>query len=266
VLGQLYDELALPNEEVRLHRQAVDLTRSLHRANAPEIAAALIELAGAMNGSDDSRSEREAVLREAEAILDRNRDQSSEIRGRLLHKQAEFYQTADLPLALDYARRSVRVLQARSPSEDLVEAWYMQGLIESYSGRPREAAASLNHAVEVSRAVLGVPNPTLTILHYQLAETLGNVPDYAGAERNARLAVQTSLAINGEDHIGTVRTRAQLGNVLLDSGRMREGLELLGSAKQRVLRLRGADDPFHTPAVVYTHGRALARAGNHTEG
>ncbi len=265
LLGDLYDELALRKEEIHLRREGVELTRDLYGPDAPELVAALSALAGAMHGTD-AASEREPLLREALSILDRKGDRDSELRGRLLQKFAELYEITDPAKGLDYARQSVRVLAAHPPSAELADAWYLQGLLETYTKQNDAAVVSLKHAVEVSGTVQGTPNPTLIIFYYQLADTQKGLQDFAAAEQSARQALQMALAINGEQHIDAVRTRMMLGTVLLESGRLREGLDLLAIAKRGVLELVGPDDPFHTPAVLEFNGTSQADVGDVTEG
>ncbi len=265
LLAGLYDELALRKEEIHLRREAVELARDLHGADSIELVAALSDLAGAMHGTD-AAGEREPLLREALSILDRNADRESEVRGRLLQKFAELYEATDAAKGLGYAQQSVRVLAMHPPSADLAEAWYLQGMLETYAGKNDIAVASLNHAIDVSGAVQGVPNPKLIFMYYQLAQTQQGLRDFVAAERSARQALQIALAINGEDHIDAVRTRMRLGSVLLESGKLQEGLDLLARAKRDVLRLAGPDDPFHTPDVLENSGTWQSDVGDITQG
>jgi eukaryotic-like serine/threonine-protein kinase len=261
LLGDLYGELALRKEEMHLRREAVELTRSLYGADSPELVAALVALAGSMHGTD-AAAEREPLLREALTILDRNGDSDSVVRGRLLQKFSEMYETSNPAKGLDFARQSVRVLGTHPPSVDLAEGWYLQGLLETYTNQYDTAAASLTRAIAISSDVQGVPNPKLIVMYYQLADTQKLLHDLAAAEHSARLALQMALVVNGEDHIDAVRTRMMLGAVLLESGRLREGFDLLARAKTDVLRLAGADDPFHTPAVFELDGNWQSDKGD----
>ena len=216
----------------------------------------------------EAESEREPLLREALAILDRNGDRDSEIRGRLLLRFHELYNASPdtMAKALDYARQSVRVLETHPPSVDLAEAWYSQGLAETYSHTLPQAVTSLNRAIEISGAVQGVPNPKLIVMYYQLADTQRELQDFAAAERSARQALQMALQVNGEDHVDAVRARTMLGKVLLAGGRSREGLDQLARAKRDVLRLLGPDDPFHTRDVLEANGSWQSDVGDIAEG
>ena len=265
LLGDLYDDLALDDEAVGLRRQTVALVRKLYGADSTEVAIALINLSASMHASS-SVNEREKVLEEATAILDSKHDFNSVTRAALLSKQAEHYQSVDQPRALEYARKSVRLYETKPPSVDLAEAQYECGLIELNIGLVRESAASLRHAIEVSRGVEGFPNPSLPRVYAYLGEAQQRMLDLSGAEESARLALQSAKAVNGEDHVDTLQTEMRLGRILFESGRTQEGLALLHSAKERALRIRGADDPFHTPPTLQEYGNALARSGNLDEG
>ncbi|WP_165371521.1 serine/threonine-protein kinase [Pseudolysobacter antarcticus] len=261
LLGDLYAELALRKEEIPLRRQVVELTRRLYGADSAQLVVALGALAGAMHGTEMER-EREPLLREALAILDRNGDTASVTRGVLLQKFAEFYESTDQAKALDYAQQSVRLLGAYPPSIELAEAWYLQGLTQTYTGQYAAAVVSLNRAIEISSAVQGVPNPDLVFFCYQLADTQRKLRDFAGAERSARRALDIALSVNGEDHIDAVRARLMLGRILIAESHVGEGLDLLAQAKRDVLRLRGMDDPFHTPTVLENSGLAQSDFGD----
>ncbi|MDZ4813200.1 MAG: serine/threonine-protein kinase [Pseudomonadota bacterium] len=262
LLSQLYEDLALYDEAVRLRREAVSRTRQLHGADSTETAGALAELAGAIYASNTIEvSEPEKLLAQAAAILDRKKDFSSKTRGVLLTKLAERYLNVDAPRALDYARQAVRVLETMPPTADLAESLYQRGLLEQNAGLVRDAEASFSRAIVVSRNVDGYPNKNLPRFYAYLGEVQNRLLDIAGAEKSARLAMQMAIAINGEDHVDALQTRMRLGRTLFITGRTQEGLALLLSAKQLALKIRGANDTSHTPVALMDYGYSQAQAG-----
>ncbi len=265
LLSELYNDLALDDEAVRLHREIVDLTRRLHGADSIEVAAGLIDLAGSMQASNAVK-EREKVLWEATAILDLKHDLDSDTRAALQRKLAEHYAGFDVPRALGYARKAVRLFEVKPLSNDLAESLSTRGGIETHMGLVREAVASYRRAIEVSRAVDGFPNPSLPRFYAYLSEVEYRMQNITGAENSARLALQTAIAINGENHVDTLQTEMRLGVLLFHTGRTTEGIALLQAAKQRALQIRGADDPFHTPVTRLELGNAQARVGRLEEG
>ena len=260
LLGELYDDLALDDDAVKLRRQAVDLSRTVSGSDSTQTAAALVDLAGSMHSSN-AVSERQKVLDEAVAILDRLGDSSSETRGVLLEKLAEHYASIDAPRALEYGRDAVRVFESRPPSTDLAEALFARALIELKTGMIREAAASLTRAIDVSQTVEGPRNPSLPRFYASLSDVEYRLQDVAGAERNGRLALSTAQAVNGEDHVDTLQTEMRLGRFLFDTGRTQEGMALVANAKQLALKIRGVNDSFHTPMALVEHGYEQTRFG-----
>ena len=107
LMSQLYSDLALDDEAVRLRRQTVQLARVLHGSDSTEAAGALVELSIAMHASN-AVNERLKVLVEATAILGLKSDLRSETRGALLRTLSEHYQSSDTDRALNYAQQAVR--------------------------------------------------------------------------------------------------------------------------------------------------------------
>jgi serine/threonine-protein kinase len=261
LLGQLYDDLALDDESVRLRKQAVDVASRLYGAESTETARALLELAGSMHYTGSAVAEREKMLVRASGILDRLGDTRSETRGLLLGKLAEHYYASDGPKALNYAREGVRVFETQPPSDNLAEALFTRALGEHNTGLDREAIASLSRAVEIARTTEGGLNPSLPRYYAYLAQYQYRELDVDAAETNARLALQIAIAVNGEDHVDVLQSELRLGRILFDSGNTREGFEILRSAERRALKLRGVDDPNHTPTIQTEVGAAQVRMG-----
>lgn len=260
LMGQLYDDLALDDEAVRLRKQAVAVSRELNGEDSVETASTLVELAGSMHASN-SVNQRQQTLDEASAILDRIKDVSSPTRAELFMKYSEHYTSLDSGKGLEYADKAVTLLEAKPPSVDLAEALSGRGFIQGNQGKSREAEASFRRAIEVSRAAEGFPNPSLPRFYAYLGQMQYSLQDIAGAESSARLALQTARAINGERHVDTLQTGMRLGRILFDTGRMREGMSLLDASRRLALDIRGPDDPFHTPQIMLDFGFAQARSG-----
>jgi len=260
LLGELYDDLALDDDAVKLRRQAAGLAREVHGADSTQAAAALIDLAGSMHASS-AVGERQTVLEDAAAILDRKHDFTSKTRGVLLEKLSEHYAGTDAPRALNYASQAVQIFESRPPSTDLAESLFMRGLIEQKSGLLRDAGTTFGKAVEVSRAADGFPNPGLPRFYASLSAVEYQLQDLAAAERNGRLALSTAKAVNGENHVDTLQTQMRLGRFLFDTARTQEGLALVQGAKQLALKLRAADDSLHLPTALLECGYEQARFG-----
>lgn len=265
LFANLHLELALDDEAVRLFREAADLAGSVYGSRSLEHAAALIELGKAMHASS-AVNERGTILTEALGILDSRNDTSSLLRAQLLSALAEHYSSSDVPRALAYSRANVELLQSLGPSVDLAEAAGLQGLVEINSGLWPEALQSYQKAIAISRAVEGNVNPSLPRFYAYLGDVQWHLLDVAGALASARQALDVATAVNGEEHVDALQTRMRLGMLLMETGQTGQGLELLRQAERLSLKIRGPDDPFHTPQMRFELGKALATAGRLHEG
>ncbi|HJT98027.1 MAG TPA: hypothetical protein VJ696_06895, partial [Rhodanobacteraceae bacterium] len=90
--------------------------------------------------------------------------------------------------------------------------------------------------------------------------------DIAGGEESARRALASAKAIHGENHVDVAQCEVRLGRLLFDTDREAEGFALIESARAKTLALRGADDGFHTPFMLYQYGAAEVRRGRIEDG
>ncbi|MEP7043189.1 MAG: protein kinase [Dokdonella sp.] len=262
VFAELYYDLGLSSDEERLRRQAVTFSRSVYGADSPQLAENLIDLSSATFASGLVK-EAKPLLEEARAVLDRRGDTSSALRGRLMMISTEYFQSTNLTQAYSDAEQALSIFSGRPESRDLyADALYMAGLIATRIGKPEEAIDSLQRAIAISSEIDGVPNPSLSIFFYQLAESQSDALLPEAAIASARQSLDYSLKINGEDHIDTFRARTMLGRVLADSEKISEGMKLVQQATQDTLKLRGPDDAFHTRAALTVRGRAQVQAGD----
>ena len=259
-LADLYDDLGLTEQAVALQRQRVALAKSTYGVWHAEVADGLINLAGALHESS-SVNEREAVLREAGAILDRRGDQRSRLRAELDLRLAEFYQSTDLAKTIDFAQRGVKIFRAYPASFSLVQVLTMEGIAYDARKEYREAIAPLVEAGNVTKALPAGARRTEPIIYAYLAEAQFNLDDFAGAEASYRQAWRAAKSLRGEEHEDTIQTQLRLGTFLANSGRAEEGLALLREAKDLVIRTKGAEDIFHLPRVLSNYGSALIQHG-----
>ena len=265
LLGDLHGDLGLNENAERLYQKAVDLAHANNGAYALEAFDAQIKLADALHTAN-SDEQAKTVLEQAQAALDRNHDDDSRRRAKLFDQFAQYYTPRSVPLALDYARKAVALYDRSPAQDDTARALYRKARIEHQSNLIADSIASYKRAIAISTALDGGRNPI--VLHYyaELAQQQYFHHDIAEGEANARKALQLAKAINGENHIDVVECEMRLGRLLADTGRLHEGLELLGTAKRKILALRGPDDGFHATQVLFQNGALLIRAGRIEEG
>ncbi|HEY6942531.1 serine/threonine-protein kinase [Dokdonella sp.] len=261
LFAQLYDDLELADEALRVRREAVELARRVYGAASPQVADELVHLASAMQSSRSADDERKAVLDEAGRILDAEGDVDSPTRGAWLRRQAEYYWNYDPARAYDYARRAVRLFDAKPPSVDLADSLLSAGIQSLRMHEPAEATAAFARAIEIAKVVQEAA-PNAVKYYAYLGEAQSQQLDLAGAERSMRAAWTMARRDSGAEHVDVLQTQLRLGGLLCDIGRTQEGLDLLRGAKQLAIRLRGADDPFHTRAALSALGRCESDVGD----
>ena len=265
LLGDMHNDLGLDEKAAQLYRKATDLARTVYGEDSIEAFDARMKLADTLHSSN-SDADVESVLKAAQLSLDRNHDDNALRRARLADQFAQYYATRDLPTALRDARSAVELYERAHATDHLSSALSRMARIEHNSGLDSDAVASYLRTIEISRSVGGDNNPDLPRYYAELAEIQVTHHDIVEGERNARNALQVAKAINGENHVDVVQCEMRLGRLLADTGRLKEGMELLQSAKQKVLALVGPDDGFHTPQVLYQNGTLLIRDGRIEEG
>lgn len=265
LLGDMHDSLGLDEQTAALYRKAIDVAHAAYGKDAPDAFDAQIRLANILH-STHSDDEAVVVLKQAQESLDRNHDEDAYRRAQLSDQFAQYYATRDLPRALDDARKSVALYESANATFDLAFALSRKARIEHQSGLDADAIKSYQRAIDISRKTDGDSNPDLVRYYAELAELQYAHMDIAEGERNARTALQSAKALHGEDHVDVVQCEMRLGRLLFDTGREQEGLELLDSAKRKVLALVGSDDGFHTPQVLFQRGSLLIRMGRIEDG
>jgi len=259
LLGDLYEDLWMPDERSRVLRQAADLARKSYRPEAPELAAVLIAHAEATYEAG-AETASESILREAQEILDRGHEPDSALRGRLLIAQANIHRYTNLPFALDCARRAVSVFEKLPPSVDSGNAWHQLGLRQRDHGEFRESIVSQGRAIELYGAIpegrIFLDTAYKNLAHLQLY-----VGDFSGAERSSRLDWAATLATRGENSVQAIDSRVILGELRFARGRVDESLDAFAAAKRQAQALPPSETTYRHWALQES-GKAQARAGD----
>ncbi|WP_440975597.1 protein kinase domain-containing protein [Pseudoxanthomonas winnipegensis] len=260
LFGNLYDEFALSAEQLPMRQQAVALSRQLYGPDSVELASDLIAQAR-ISFSDHDQAE--ALLAQARAILDRQGDTRSQLRGRLLIASAANNYTNDPGRALDDATQAAAVLSAYPPSSELARALQLQGVATAYRGKTAEAVPVLRRSVQVSIQADGDPNPALAGYYIQLGETESYAYEHAAAEADLRRGIQRAEGSTAENDLALVRARATLAVALVNADRAREGLVEAALARAAAPRQdTGPEALFLTIQTLSTSSRAKVRAGD----
>jgi eukaryotic-like serine/threonine-protein kinase len=264
-LGSMYSELGLDDQAVSLQRKRVDLARARYGNNSSELAGALIVLGAALWQSSSS-GEAEAVLLEANRILDSRRDFRSQLRADLLDKLSQHYQSSDVPKALKYSQQAVEIYRQYPNDRGLADALYLESAMLYLQGRHRQAEPLLAEACQVSIKLRGDPNPDLPRYFTSLGDTQQELLEFASAEQSLRHAAIAAQKLDGDDHVDTLETELHLGAFLFVTARSQDGLQHIERARDILDRTHRTDDPFFAPQVYLVYGFDLANFGRLEDG
>ena len=265
MLADTYTELRVTERAVALNHERVALARSLYGADAAEVAYVLIDLSDNLQTSN-AVPERAAVLREATRILDLHQENASSARGRLLRQLAQSSADDEPARALTYLDRAAALYRARQEPMELVRSLMARGFVEDRVGSLPAAVASLSEAAALCDGLKSICASDVPQLYSYLGDAQAESGVIPAAEAAYRRAFGSALARGGPDHADTIQTELRLGQMLFDTSRTSEGLQILRSALDRAIRVKGSEDGFHVPLVRVTYGYRLMQAGRVEEG
>jgi serine/threonine-protein kinase len=264
-LSRVYMDLGLNNQAVEIGRKQAELAKSIYGPFHPNVAAALVQLAMRL-GETSAVNDEEGILREAEKILDLNRDFTSQTRANLYEAMAIHYLPTNLARSADYGMKSVTLHKRYPPSIALEETLNILGQVQNSQKNFQAASRSLSEAAELGRSLGGAARGALPAIYTYLGAARNNLMDIPGAEQSYRLGLATARSVRGEDHEDVIQTKQRLGVFLFDTARPEEGLTLLKDALDLAVRTKGPEDIFHTSLVLASYGHRLVVFGCVEEG
>lgn len=260
-LADLQHQLALDEEAVALNRKRLELAKRLYGPDDPRIVEVLIDLSVALMASQAS-AERATVLKEALAILDRNGDEDSQLRGNLLGEFAQWAFAYDSKQALQYAQQSVAILRRYPPSPDLVEALIMEGVTRMPNGEHDRAEALLSEAATMAIAQGGERADKLIRIYAYRSEGRYFQGNWGGAQEDLHEAYHIASAIGGEDDSQTIQIEQRLALLLMRTSRIKDALSYGQRARDSMVKQAPADDPWFLPISLEISGLIHGEVGN----
>jgi serine/threonine-protein kinase len=264
-LATMYQDLGLLDESAGLRRRAVQLARSIYAPHDARLAQALIMLAASL-GSAQAVGERDSALSEAGRIMDVNRDFTSPMRAHWFGVLADEYYDRDQIKALSYARQSVHIMRGHPASDGLRDALVSLAVMDGFTGNPAGAEATFGEALDISWRVHPGADTARPQIYTYMGDAQLDLYKYPEAESSYRSAVRAARLLGDENGIDAIRAEHGLGLFLFQIGKTREAIDLMASAKDRVLKTRGSEDTLITPWILTGYGRALTRYGRIEEG
>ena len=260
-LASMYQDLGLIDDAIALARTRLQVTQQHYGKSATATAAAMIDLAGALESSS-SVAERAALLRDAGRILDTNGDTTSPTRAALLRNLADEYYDHDLGRAMNYVEQAATIMRGRPPSDNLTSTLVSLAVMCGFSGDAARGEAAYKEALANSLRLHPGGDSERPQIYTYLGDVQRDQQRFTEAERSYRAAAREARAIGNENEFETVRADHGLGLHLFLAGQTREGLALMASAKARILNIRGPEDSLITPWIMTGYAYGQLRSGN----
>jgi len=264
-LARMYQDIGLIDQAVVLKRKRLRLAQEVYGPNRAETADALIDL-GSSLASSSAVAERDQVLAQAERILDALHDDSSPMRARLLQALGDEYYDRDAKKALSYAERALQMMRKRPDSVELKDALFNLAVMCGFNGEPARAESLYTESLAVSYRLHPGGDDLRPQIYTYLADVQGDQQKFAAAEKNYRAATAAARVLGDADSLEAIRADHGLGLFLFKIGKTAEGLSLMASAKERILKVRGPEDSELTPWVMTGYARSRVQMGEIEEG
>ena len=249
IVSELYFELGLNERAAQLSDQRIALLRQLRGPDHPDVARELTELSKDLQSTNRS-GERQAILRDALRILELHPGTDQLTLGHLLRQLALVEHDSRDPRALEHARQAVAVAEQLPSRGDLFGALSVLGKVQATADDNAGAEQTLLRAVDVAQTASDAHRRQFILTLAYLGEAQLAQGKVAAAEQNYRKALELAIKLSGAEHIDTAQMEFRLGQLLFDSARTREGLDLIESAHARVVRVRGANNATFLPNVM----------------
>ncbi|MEP7302510.1 MAG: serine/threonine-protein kinase [Caldimonas sp.] len=228
-LSDMYRDMGQLDRRSTLLDERAALAAAVHGADSGAAVAALADAGFA--AEEAARPERaRSALTQAEAASGALRDPETRLAVDLA--LAAYHNARGEGAGLAAAQRAVDMLRRRPPSMDRLNALYLLGSMEFYSGHHEASAAAYREGIALAPRLEGGGASMLASLHAELADTedrLGR-PDEAIAQYRQALALsERNQGPTGRD---TFVLQKRIGAYLTSHGRLRDALLSFAQARR----------------------------------
>ena len=254
LMTELYANIGLDDTAADLATALIALCRTTYGADSEELADALLAAYSVTYDPPDGPSRLGPLLEEAQGILDRRGDQSSNRYGQLQMWLAWYWTNLDFARARDHADRAVARLRGTAYAAAAFKSAADLALKAGDYAAARDLADEGLKAAAEGRE----EQPGLHQIAGEAREALG---DAAAAERELRLAWEAGRQIFGERDTVTLVMAARLAELLCSSGRRDTCLNMIGDINSALAQRPPGEAGAALRAVRYALGRAQSAAG-----
>ena len=224
-LAELYFQIGLRTDAIRLRRQATDLARQVFGPKDGRFARIAILCARAMESSAE-RKEVPSLLAEANAALIAAGEADTPMRGTLLRELASYYGYESLGPAISTGEESAAVMRRTAIGVEVSNACRVAGRMRMISGHYDLAEQHYRNALAVPPDPADF-NPGWQVNgHAELATALFKQGRIEESELHGRTALEQSVHHYGSDHRWTLVVKTRFSNQLVTSGNLVAALAL----------------------------------------
>jgi serine/threonine-protein kinase len=257
-LGLLMQDLDLVDEAVALQKDRVALLRQLG-ANT-KLAEALLALADAMSTAA-AINERDAVLGEAQRIIEADASASGAMRAELYFQLARVEQYRDWTKSAALADKSAHLFRRHGPATRLAEALRLEADAALERNDVAAAEQALLAGAGIARSLHHDRNRVLPGIELALAEVQAYALKPVAADQSYRRAVEEAARLYGREHSAYLDTLHGYGSFLVQHSRGAEALPLLREAVSTNRRINGPEEAYFGPNYESLLGVALVDHG-----
>jgi eukaryotic-like serine/threonine-protein kinase len=231
-IGEMYQNMALPEEATRTHEHALDVAKKRLARNDPLIGETLFFLALLRRG-EGQFAKGEALLQEALPIFQGGLPPDDQRIGDTIHQlgiaaleQGHYEKAlALMRSALDFRRR-----QPHPNQEAIADSLNGLGSLLTQMHRPEEAEPILRECLALRERIYGDQNPIVADAFSNLAAILQQEAKFDEAERLQRRATSLFRSVLGPDHPRVAISTHNLGLLFMLKGDLRAAESLFREA------------------------------------
>ncbi len=265
-LSNMYDDLGLTDKMMEIEQKHLDIARRTYGKDDPRLALSLTMFGNVAERVDLHAASEPAYL-EAEGILDRIHDFKSFPRAVLETNLGFFYYSTDLAKALYHADKGVIAYRSSPPSSHLANALVGESYIYNALGDYANAKKTAEEALTVVNSIGAAGNDQLGEIYEGLGFANSGLEEIQTAEANFKRSRDIAMAGLGDVVFEQLEAAGPLGDFLVTTSRVSEGLKVLQEAHDLALTLTGARAASSRPArTLMRHGAALITVGRLEEG
>jgi serine/threonine protein kinase/tetratricopeptide (TPR) repeat protein len=239
-IGNVYQELAVPDKAEAMYRRVLELNRSLWGEQHTNVADSLVNLANALR-SQNKFVEAEATLRQALQMQEKLVGaENQQVANTLFYLAYVLYWQKKLDDAETLYRKSLAMSRkfAGNESPEVAESLHDLGFVRAAKGNLEEGEDLIREALRMKRGPTQGDDVDISITLQDLGQILRRQGKLSQAEAAQREALAIRRRLLG-DHVDTFLVLEHLAKVLAEEDQLPEAESLLREAQAMRMRLYG---------------------------